>query len=124
MAEAEFSRMQATLALPVFSLSWPSAGAAVLRRDMTEADDTALMLQVATGDRRAYGQLVERHLRHAVNLAYRVLFNRADAEEIAQEAFLRVWQHAGRWRSDGRSEERRVGKECVSTCRSRWSPYH
>src|SRR3546814_3185754 len=35
---------------------------------------------------------------------------------------------AGRWGdpSDigGRSEERRVGKECVSTCRSRWSPYH
>src|SRR3546814_1386749 len=26
--------------------------------------------------------------------------------------------------SDARSEERRVGKECVSTCRSRWSPYH
>src|SRR3546814_6795087 len=25
---------------------------------------------------------------------------------------------------DYRSEERRVGKECVSTCRSRWSPYH
>src|SRR3546814_5458884 len=35
----------------------------------------------------------------------------------------------GQWRrepacSDQRSEERRVGKECVSTCRSRWSPYH
>src|SRR3546814_1844814 len=33
-----------------------------------------------------------------------------------------------RYVSDGmmtaRSEERRVGKECVSTCRSRWSPYH
>src|SRR3546814_18212615 len=33
------------------------------------------------------------------------------------------------WSADGewivyRSEERRVGKECVSTCRSRWSPYH
>src|SRR3546814_14221284 len=26
--------------------------------------------------------------------------------------------------NDNRSEERRVGKECVSTCRSRWSPYH
>src|SRR3546814_9759859 len=26
--------------------------------------------------------------------------------------------------SRARSEERRVGKECVSTCRSRWSPYH
>src|SRR3546814_15131226 len=32
----------------------------------------------------------------------------------------------GRVRADmeERSEERRVGKECVSTCRSRWSPYH
>src|SRR3546814_2876605 len=27
-------------------------------------------------------------------------------------------------RTAPRSEERRVGKECVSTCRSRWSPYH
>src|SRR3546814_9554701 len=27
-------------------------------------------------------------------------------------------------RAPSRSEERRVGKECVSTCRSRWSPYH
>src|SRR3546814_14993001 len=27
-------------------------------------------------------------------------------------------------RKNMRSEERRVGKECVSTCRSRWSPYH
>src|SRR3546814_3239548 len=26
--------------------------------------------------------------------------------------------------AENRSEERRVGKECVSTCRSRWSPYH
>src|SRR3546814_18617206 len=34
----------------------------------------------------------------------------------------RVMPHVGglKWRS----EERRVGKECVSTCRSRWSPYH
>src|SRR3546814_4738915 len=28
------------------------------------------------------------------------------------------------WGARARSEERRVGKECVSTCRSRWSPYH
>src|SRR3546814_19862577 len=34
-------------------------------------------------------------------------------------------QPAGRVSTDDRrSEERRVGKECVSTCRSRWSPYH
>src|SRR3546814_18607291 len=29
---------------------------------------------------------------------------------------------SGEWAA--RSEERRVGKECVSTCRSRWAPYH
>src|SRR3546814_15105736 len=32
--------------------------------------------------------------------------------------------HAKRVMFGLRSEERRVGKECVSTCRSRWSPYH
>src|SRR3546814_7722301 len=31
---------------------------------------------------------------------------------------------SGRFFPRDRSEERRVGKECVSTCRSRWSPYH
>src|SRR3546814_13985138 len=30
----------------------------------------------------------------------------------------------GDLRLEARSEERRVGKECVSTCKSRWSPYH
>src|SRR3546814_8773992 len=34
---------------------------------------------------------------------------------------LDLVSHNMRWE---RSEERRVGKECVSTCRSRWSPYH
>src|SRR3546814_20310913 len=39
------------------------------------------------------------------------------------EAVRRMVQ-AFETRADDRSEERRVGKECVSTCRSRWSPYH
>src|SRR3546814_2118578 len=33
-------------------------------------------------------------------------------------------EHMGQALDVERSEERRVGKECVSTCRSRWSPYH
>src|SRR3546814_17277476 len=36
----------------------------------------------------------------------------------------RVIRAGAREARPGRSEERRVGKECVSTCRSRWSPYH
>src|SRR3546814_6029239 len=35
-----------------------------------------------------------------------------------------VGSDAGSVSAEGGSEERRVGKECVSTCRSRWSPYH
>src|SRR3546814_5580356 len=35
-----------------------------------------------------------------------------------------VTEHQARHQASTRSEERRVGKECVSTCRSRWSPYH
>src|SRR3546814_3754581 len=47
----------------------------------------------------------------------------------AQEPAVRSVPQAVRERCRGargeqRSEERRVGKECVSTCRSRWSPYH
>src|SRR3546814_21201616 len=53
-----------------------------------------------------------------------------EVEHVAIDMILR--QHAQRQRRhqflrafrQHRSEERRVGKECVSTCRSRWSPYH
>src|SRR3546814_19181264 len=41
-----------------------------------------------------------------------------DSEDVPS-----IWVVIGRCLS-WRSEERRVGKECVSTCRSRWSPYH
>src|SRR3546814_11882080 len=35
-----------------------------------------------------------------------------------------TWAMLGQELNQTRPEERRVGKECVSTCRSRWSPYH
>src|SRR3546814_2391265 len=38
--------------------------------------------------------------------------------------YLHATRYRGNTSGSGRSEERRVGKECVSTCRSRWSPYH
>src|SRR3546814_14203655 len=52
-------------------------------------------------------------------------------EEEAPSLELNAGRHARFWRGrrrrvkhlQVRSEERRVGKECVSTCRSRWSPY-
>src|SRR3546814_15854664 len=44
------------------------------------------------------------------------------AAKMAQEKGVTV-HVVGVGSQEGRSEERRVGKECVSTCRSRWSPY-
>src|SRR3546814_12412987 len=41
-----------------------------------------------------------------------------------QTATIRVDAYPNQVWKAVRSEERRVGKECVSTCRSRWSPYH
>src|SRR3546814_17102010 len=57
------------------------------------------------------------------------------ARWTAEVKFLKAYYHFWLLRMYGpipliknnlaiRSEERRVGKECVSTCRSRWSPYH
>src|SRR3546814_17212741 len=54
------------------------------------------------------------------------LFGTGDGQLLAQIADTCLQCHGALVRSieSGRSEERRVGKECVSTCRSRWSPYH
>src|SRR3546814_19223423 len=43
---------------------------------------------------------------------------------VAHGGGIEVTDAAGGGAQFERSEERRVGKECVSTCRSRWSPYH
>src|SRR3546814_19928433 len=53
------------------------------------------------------------------------------AKGLLPSFFVRTWiaatparRHSSLCLQRARSEERRVGKECVSTCRSRWSPYH
>src|SRR3546814_12883939 len=51
-----------------------------------------------------------------------VLLERNHDEWLDYRTALILFTEAMRQRV--RSEERRVGKECVSTCRSRWSPYH
>src|SRR3546814_17333079 len=60
-------------------------------------------------------ELVNGHGFHILPVGFRGGFGIAHHE--GQLKHLNAWETA-------RSEERRVGKECVSTCRSRWSPYH
>src|SRR3546814_15743388 len=63
-------------------------------------------------------------------VVYCKLLSLGRASEILSDAAARGRRTEPRQRRTvvllhrGRSEERRVGKECVSTCRSRWSPYH
>jgi RNA polymerase sigma-70 factor, ECF subfamily len=59
--------------------------------------DEALMARVARGDERAFQLLSRRHLPAMLGLARRILGNAAEAEDVAQEAFMRVWTHAPRW---------------------------
>lgn len=60
-------------------------------------EDVELVRRVAAGDRIAGEVLVERHLRMIVGFAFRLLGDMAEAEDVAQETFLRLWKHADRW---------------------------
>jgi RNA polymerase sigma-70 factor, ECF subfamily len=61
----------------------------------TAPDDAALMRGIAGGDEQAFRALMRRHLGHSVRLAQRILGGAGAAEDAAQEAFIRVWKHAG-----------------------------
>ena len=65
---------------------------------MDGPSDEDLMARISRGDERAFRLLARRYLHRALGLARRVLGNEADAEEIVQEALLRVWLNAARWR--------------------------
>jgi RNA polymerase sigma-70 factor (ECF subfamily) len=53
-----------------------------------------LMLRIAEGDEYAFEVLVGRHQPSVLNLVYRYVGNRAEAKDLAQEVFVRVWQAA------------------------------
>src|SRR3546814_2484664 len=76
-------------------------------------------LPISRGERRedAGDRFLEVRLHSGVDRDDRILV----LDEIAEVAVFLV---ADRGFEADRSEERRVGKECVSTCRYRWSPYH
>lgn len=68
--------------------------------------DEEIMAAIVAGDQRVYADTVRRHARPIAAYAYRMLGNASEAEDIAQETFLRLWTHAARWQS---------GKAALST---------
>lgn len=67
---------------------------------VAETDD-ALMRRLAVRDGEAFRLLVERHGEQPHRIAWRMLGDGAEAQDIAQEALLRLWQNAGSWRGGG-----------------------
>jgi RNA polymerase sigma-70 factor, ECF subfamily len=65
--------------------------------DNDEASDVALMLRVRDGDLEAFETLVTRHQHSVVGTAAKMLGGTADAEDIGQQVFMRVWKHAARY---------------------------
>jgi RNA polymerase sigma-70 factor, ECF subfamily len=64
---------------------------------LDERSDERLMALVALADHAAFRVLGERHLPRVQRIAWRMLGDSSEAEEVAQEALLRVWVHAPRF---------------------------
>jgi RNA polymerase sigma-70 factor (ECF subfamily) len=64
--------------------------------------DTALMLKVAEGDASSFDLLLERHRAGVVSHLYRLVHNRAIAEELAQDVFIRVYRFRTRYQADAK----------------------
>jgi RNA polymerase sigma-70 factor (ECF subfamily) len=76
----------------------PTAPATTARRtqpDDTRSDDNALLLGYGRGDTEAGRAFVHRYQRRVYGLARSVVGDPTQAEEIAQEAFIRAWRNAG-----------------------------
>jgi len=54
--------------------------------------DINILNRIRTGDKAAFKELINRHKDYAFTVAYRILNNREDAEEVAQDAFMQVFR--------------------------------
>lgn len=65
--------------------------------DWNGCDDTGLMAEVSKGTHPAFACLVERHAQRYYRLAFRLLQHRQQAEDVVQEAFVRLWEKPSAW---------------------------
>ncbi|GLK77549.1 RNA polymerase sigma factor [Methylopila jiangsuensis] len=81
-----------------------------------EPDDDALMARAGGGDQRAFARLVARHGPRAQAVAHRFTGSAAEAEDIVQEAFWRVWRSADRWAPGGARFSTWLHRVVVNLC--------
>ena len=63
-------------------------------------DDARLMERISKGDSLAFAALVQRHTTRFYRVAYRFTGNRTEAEDMVQEAFLKLWERPLMWQVD------------------------
>jgi RNA polymerase sigma-70 factor (ECF subfamily) len=66
------------------------------------ARDFALMERIGAGDHAAFKELVETHQDAVIGTVAKMLGNPSEAEDIAQQVFLRIWRNAKRYRPDAK----------------------
>src|SRR2546428_8366209 len=66
----------------------------------SQEEERSLLRRVARGDQAAFASLYDRYGASAFGLALKICNNRALAEDVVQEAFLSIWQRAGRFDPD------------------------
>ena len=69
-----------------------------------DKDDQELLALIQDGSHQAFAELVERHTERFYRLAYRYVQNRETAEDLVQDAFLRLWENPAGWRPDRNSK--------------------
>ncbi|MGH2522215.1 MAG: sigma-70 family RNA polymerase sigma factor [Anaerolineales bacterium] len=67
---------------------------------MSDASDRALALRARRGDADAFGELVRRYQTSVFNVCYRLLGERREAEDLAQEAFIRAYERLATYDPD------------------------
>ena len=91
------------------------------REDQARTSDPDLQLieRAGRGDQLACSMLVDRHLRQVVSFSQRLLGNRGDAEDVAQETFLRLWRNAAQWTDRGAKVTTWLHQVALNLCRDR-----
>lgn len=86
---------------------------------MSADPDEELVRRVGTGDPAAVQTLVARKLPRILALAARMLGDPAEAEDVAQETFVRIWRHASSWRRGNARFDTWIHRVTLNLCYDR-----
>jgi RNA polymerase sigma-70 factor (ECF subfamily) len=71
--------------------------ATAMNNNFSQVDDEFLIRLIQEGRHDAFAEIVNRHSKRFYNIAYRFIFNKDDAEDIVQEAFIKLWEKRLNW---------------------------